>query len=55
MRPILERIDHTVRHVATATSEEPLAVPRIGYSLLDLIDDFRNNPGGVAEVEASLA
>jgi len=59
MRPILERIDHTVRHLAAlgpdsaSDPQQPSTVPPFKYSLLDLVADFRNNPGGVLEVGGS--
>ena len=60
VRPILERIDHTVRHVCasgiageTSTNLND-AVPPIEYTLDDLIDDFKTNPGGPAKVGGSL-
>lgn len=42
VRPILERIDYTVKHVAAG--EE---VPDIQYSICDCWADFRSTPGGV--------
>ena len=62
VRPILERLDHTIRHVAAMDEEElqasvslatPLVVPAYDYSVGDLLFDFMNNPGGVAEVGGS--
>jgi len=52
MRPMLERIDFAVRHLAAANGNVD-AVPDFAYSLLDCWDDFRHNPGGVMEVGGS--
>lgn len=52
MRPMLERIDHTVRHLS-ASGGNPDAVPDFEYSLLDCWADFRANPGGVFAVGGS--
>ena len=49
MRPVLERIDHTVRHVCASST----AVPPIRYSLADLAGDFRDTPGGIFSVGGS--
>ena len=60
LRPMLERLDHAVRHVAVAPSAAaradplaPLPVPPIGYGVSDLWRDFLSNPGGVASVGGS--
>jgi len=90
MRPMLERIDFTVRHLAavagdlrdfdkatfeslgdvdefkeidrlsvptdsgTITTDNPqLLIPDFDYNLIDLYQDFRNNPGGVLKVGGS--
>lgn len=83
MRPMLERIDFTVRHLAAVagdldqfekiiTNEEDnniddkndkneliiqkdpqLLIPNFNYNLIDLYQDFRNNPGGVLKVGGS--
>mmetsp|Transcript_21428 Transcript_21428/g.38377 ORF Transcript_21428/g.38377 Transcript_21428/m.38377 type:complete len:393 (-) Transcript_21428:163-1341(-) len=68
MRPMLERIDFTVRHLASVagdlgdferTTSEELekslddAIPDISYNIFDCYQDFRNNPGGVLEVGGS--
>lgn len=56
VRPILERIDHAVRHVAAmgdVRSTEPLVVPPISYNIFDFWQDFTANPGGVAKVGGS--
>ena len=57
VRPICERIDHAVRHVSAmgtdAESSSKLSVPPIGYTLDDLIEDFKTNPGGPAKVGGS--
>ena len=47
MRPILERLDMTVRHVAAGNIDN---IPTIGYSLADLWADFWTTPGGIAKV-----
>lgn len=52
MRPMLERIDHTVRHVA-ASGGDVTKVPTFEYSIADCIGDFRDNPGGVMQVGGS--
>mmetsp|Transcript_11054 Transcript_11054/g.13931 ORF Transcript_11054/g.13931 Transcript_11054/m.13931 type:complete len:345 (-) Transcript_11054:884-1918(-) len=52
MKPMLERIDHTVRHL-TASGGDVNAVPDFEYSIQDCIGDFRDNPGGVLEVGGS--
>lgn len=52
MRPILERIDHTVRHLC-ASAGDPAAVPGFSYSVADCFEDFQDNPGGVFEVGGS--
>jgi hypothetical protein len=46
MRPMLERIDHTVKHLAA--TGDPATVPPFQYSLLDCFLDFRTTPGGVS-------
>lgn len=53
-RPILERIDVAVRHLA-ASGGEVGSVPAglVGYGAADCWGDFRDNPGGVAEVGGS--
>ena len=59
VRPMLERIDHAVRHVAAlgdaaeATTQKMLSVPPIDYSLADIWTDFRTNPGGPFAVGGS--
>jgi pimeloyl-ACP methyl ester carboxylesterase len=55
VRPILERLDCTVRWMAanagkTDTSQNP---ELFDYSLQDLYQDFRENPGGIYEVGGS--
>ena len=52
MRPILERIDHTVRHLAAAEGD-PAAVPGFEYSWQDCLTDFVHTPGGIWEVGGS--
>eukprot|EP00966_Prymnesium_polylepis_P320200 7376582-Prymnesium_polylepis.2 len=55
VRPVLERIDHAVRHVAVQAGTEgaPLRVPPIAYGLGDVWAEFWSNPGGVANVGGS--
>lgn len=53
MRPMLERIDHTVRHLS-ASGGDPSAVPDIKYGLGDCWADFWSNPGGVFRVGGSV-
>ena len=60
VRPVLDRIDSAVRHVAAMgaaaeahTADDTLAVPAVEYSLADLVGDFRENPGGVMSVGGS--
>lgn len=48
VRPLLERIDHTVRHAAAGVE-----TPAFEYGLGDLWADFRSNPGGVFKVGGS--
>jgi len=50
MRPILERLDMTVRHVAAGNLDD---IPPIDYSVVDLWVDFWSTPGGVAKVGGS--
>lgn len=50
MRPVLERIDHAVRHVCAQPDRR---VPEIGYGLRDLLADFRSTPGGILSVGGS--
>lgn len=45
VRPILERIDYTVRHVAAGE-----AVPDMKYSARDCWEDFLSTPGGTLKV-----
>jgi len=52
MRPMLDRIDHTVRHMC-AGGGDPAAVPDFSYNPLDLWADFRATPGGVLAVGGS--
>jgi len=55
MRPMLERIDVTVRHL-TSQSGNATMVPSstmIDYTLGDLWTDFQTNPGGVMKVGGS--
>jgi len=52
MRPMLERLDHTVRWLA-ANGGDVNGVPDFEYSYLDCVGDFRDNPGGVFKVGGS--
>lgn len=45
VRPILERIDYTVKHVAAGED-----VPEMEYSALDCFMDFLTTPGGMLKV-----
>ena len=47
MRPILERLDVTVRHVAAGVVPPPAS---IDYTFADLWTDFWTNPGGIRKV-----
>jgi hypothetical protein len=51
-RPILERIDFTVKHLI-ANHGDATKVPNFDYSLRDTWIDFRNNPGGIFQVGGS--
>ncbi len=51
-RPILERIDHTVRHLC-ANGGDVKSVPNFEYNAFDCWNDFWDNPGGVLEVGGS--
>ncbi len=48
LRPILERLDFCVRHVAANQT-----LPRYSYTLTDLMYDFQTNPGGILKVGGS--
>jgi len=67
-RPILERIDYTVQHVIAhfdnnnddEHNDKPdnnkvheIVIPPYDYSLWDLYQDFRDNPGGAMKVGGS--
>jgi hypothetical protein len=63
-RPILERIDFTVRHLVANLENTENAIlsnknnaiyniPRYSYSLWDCWKDFQNNPGGALKVGGS--
>ena len=52
MRPMIERIDFTVRHLA-ANDGDITAIPKFDYTFLDCWNDFWTNPGGVGEVGGS--
>ena len=51
-RPILERIDFTVKHLI-ANDGDINKIPKFEYSLGDLWYDFQNNPGGIYKVGGS--
>ena len=51
-RPILERIDFTVRHLC-ANGGDVTSIPKFGYNVIDCWKDFEDNPGGVLEVGGS--
>lgn len=51
MRPMLERIDHTVRHLTVSGNVD--TIPNFDYSVWDCIQDFKDNPGGVMQVGGS--
>ena len=55
IRPVLDRIDHAVRHVAAQEEGSTAAshVPPIEYGLGDVWAEFWSNPGGVAAVGGS--
>ena len=50
IRPVLDRIEHAVRHAAALSAE----VPSPTYSIADVWSDFWTNPGGVAAVGGSI-
>jgi len=52
MRPILERVDFTVKHLI-ANDGDITKIPKYDYSFLDVWMDFMKNPGGVLEVGGS--
>jgi triacylglycerol esterase/lipase EstA (alpha/beta hydrolase family) len=51
-RPMLERIDFTVKHLLAADGDVT-KVPNFEYSFLDAWQDFQDNPGGIASVGGS--
>jgi hypothetical protein len=51
-RPILERIDFTVKHLI-ANDGDVTKIPPYKYSLRDTWIDFRKNPGGIFKVGGS--
>lgn len=54
IRPILERIEYTVKHVSAAiSSHSEIVVPPFKYTFLDCFLDFIDNPGGVYKVGGS--
>jgi hypothetical protein len=52
-RPILERIDYTVRWLIANDGNITKSIPPYQYSLKDAWIDFRTNPGGIAQVGGS--
>lgn len=52
MRPMLERIDFTIRHLV-ANGGDVASVPGFEYGVMDCWNDFWDNPGGVAKVGGS--
>lgn len=50
MRPILERLDFTVRHAAAGNFD---TIPPYDYSVIDCYNDFWDNPGGIRKVGGS--
>ena len=52
VRPMLERLDYTVRHLAASGvgGDGTVSIPRFGYTAMDLYADFRHNPGGIYRV-----
>ena len=54
VRPILERIDFTVKHLLAADGDVN-KVPSFDYSFMDLWKDLQDNPGGLASVGGSSA
>jgi len=53
MRPMLERIDYTVRHLSANNGDASIPIPPYPYSIADLWYDFKNTPGGVLKVGGS--
>lgn len=52
-RPILERIDFTVRHLIK-NDGDITKIPKYDYSFADAWVDFRQNPGGIFQVGGSV-
>jgi pimeloyl-ACP methyl ester carboxylesterase len=50
MRPMLERLDFAVQHVAAGNFDQ---LPAIDYTITDLWKDFQSNPGGIFRVGGS--
>ena len=51
VRPILEKLEFTVKHVSACLTEgKDIVVPPYQYSWKDCWDDFWDNPGGVYKV-----
>lgn len=53
-RPMLERIDHTVKHLIAADGDIT-NIPPFEYTIFDAWKDFQTNPGGVAAVGGATA
>lgn len=53
-RPMLERIDFTVKHLLAADGDVT-KIPKFGYNALDCWQDFQKNPGGVASAGGASA
>eukprot|EP00960_Hanusia_phi_P036459 752322-Hanusia_phi.AAC.9 len=52
-RPVLERIDYTVRKALEWDRSEEFVLPPYSYTPVDLISDFLTNPGGMLKVGGS--
>jgi pimeloyl-ACP methyl ester carboxylesterase len=50
MRPVLERLDFVVRHVASGNINN---IPSMDYNMAHLWHDFEHNPGGILKVGGS--
>ena len=54
LRPVLERIDYTVRHLcAQPDASGKVDFPPFDYSAWDFVQDMWNNPGGLMKVGGS--
>jgi len=52
-RPILERIDYTVKHLIANDGDVTKVPKNFDYSLVDAYGDFMHNPGGILAVGGS--